>query len=162
MALIADQQGAYIATGTVTEDDILSAAAQVHERRALTGRISFTRPEETQAFFASRLRHLQREEFHVAFLDARHRLIACEVLSIGTIDGAEVHPREVARAALMHGAAAVIAAHNHPSGDPSASAADRAVTTRLKQALALLDIRLLDHIIVGNPSSVSFAASGLI
>mgnify|MGYP003591646257 FL=1 len=81
---------------------------------------------------------------------------------MGTVDGAEVHPREVARQALRFNAAALIVAHNHPSGELEPSAADRAVTARLKQALALVDVRLLDHVIVGGRQSLSMAAKGLI
>ena len=93
-------------------------------------------------------------------LDTRHRLIEYVELFLGTIDGAEVHPREVAKQALRLNAAAVLVAHNHPSFDVEPSAADRAVTARLKQALALLDIRLLDHVIVGGRLSSSMAARG--
>lgn len=102
-----------------------------------------------------------RERFGVMFLDTRHRMIAWEVLFMGTIDGSEVQPREVAKRALFHNAAAVIVSHNHPSDNPEPSAADRAVTTRLKQALQLLDVRLLDHFVVTatNPPT-SMAARG--
>ena len=94
------------------------------------------------------------------FLDTRHRIIAIEMLFRGTIDGAEVHPREVARMALKLNAAAVIVAHNHPSGNPEPSAADRAVTAQLKQALGLLDVRLLDHFVVSATQETSLAARG--
>src|SRR5690606_23893647 len=87
---------------------------------------------------------------------------AFEELFNGTIDGAEVHPREVVRRALAHNAAAVIVGHNHPSGSPDPSAADRAVTARLKQALALVEVRLLDHFVVGDGEPVSMAARGLV
>ena len=104
---------------------------------------------------------LEREVFAAVFLDTRHRLIEYSELFQGTIDGAEVHPREVVRQALRCNAAAVIVAHNHPSGTVEPSAADRAVTTRLKQALALVDVRLLDHIVVGGTEAASMAARGL-
>ena len=94
------------------------------------------------------------------FLDTRHRAIAFEEMFRGTVDGAEVHPREVVRRALVHNAAALIVGHNHPSGNPEASAADRAVTVRLKQALALVEVRVLDHFIVGDGAPVSLAARG--
>lgn len=100
----------------------------------------------------------EREHFGVLFMDTRHRVIAWEVLFMGTIDGAEVHPREVVKACLKHNAAAVIIAHNHPSGSAEPSAADIAVTARLKQALALVDVRLLDHFIctaAGAPTSLA-------
>jgi DNA repair protein RadC len=95
------------------------------------------------------------------FLDTRHRMIACEEMFRGTLDGAEVHPREVAKRALGLNAAAVILAHNHPSGNPDPSAADRAVTARLKQALSLVEVRLLDHFIVGDGEATSMAQKGL-
>lgn len=102
-----------------------------------------------------------REVFAVVFLDTRHRLIAVEDLFAGTLDGAEVHPREVVRRALHHNASSVIVGHNHPSGNPEPSAADRAVTNRLKAALQLVDTRLLDHFVVtASGGVVSLAARG--
>lgn len=111
-------------------------------------------------YFTRRLRSRPHEVFAALFLDTRHRALAFEELFQGTVDGAEVHPREVARRALAHNAAAVIVGHNHPSGDAQPSAADRAVTLRLRQALALLEIRLLDHLVVGDGLAVSLAARG--
>ena len=98
--------------------------------------------------------------FAAAMLDTRHRLISYVELFYGSIDGAEVHPRELVKQALRSNAAAVIVAHNHPSGDVTPSSADRAVTERLKQALRLVDIRLLDHVIVGGRDIASMAAMG--
>ena len=92
-------------------------------------------------------------------LDSQHKLLECNVIFSGTIDGASIYPREIVKAALYANAAAVILAHNHPSGQPLPSAADRRITERIKSALALLDIRVLDHIIVGD-SCYSFAQSG--
>lgn len=109
-------------------------------------------------FFARRLRDKGAETFAALFLDARHRRIAFEELFHGTVDAAEVYPREVARRALVHNAAAVIVGHNHPSGSANPSDADVAVTRRLKQALLLVDVRLLDHFIVGDGPPVSLAA----
>jgi DNA repair protein RadC len=106
------------------------------------------------------LRGRPQEVFAALFLDARHRALAFEELFQGTIDGAEVHPREVVRRALAHNAAAVIVGHNHPSGNPEPSAADRAVTARLKHALALVDLRLLDHFVIGDGLPTSMAARG--
>src|SRR5690606_41199549 len=111
-------------------------------------------------YFARRLRHLPHEVFAALFLDNRHRAIAFEELFRGTLDGAEVHPREIARRALDLNAAALIVGHNHPSGNPEPSAADRAVTARLKQSLALVDVRLLDHFVIGDGAPVSLAARG--
>ena len=104
----------------------------------------------------------ERETFLVLFLDTHHRLICASELFQGTLHGEEVHPREVVREGLRHNAAAVCVAHNHPSGNADPSAADRAVTARLKQALALVDIRLLDHFVVAGSNIVSLAVRGWI
>ena len=117
-------------------------------------------PHAAGRYFAQRLRGQPQEVFACLFLDARHRALAFEELFHGTVDGAEVHPREVVRRALAHNAAAVIAGHNHPSGNPEPSAADRAVTARLKQSLSLVDVRLLDHFVIGDGAPVSLAARG--
>ena len=111
-------------------------------------------------YFAQRLRGQPHEVFAVLYLDTRHRALGFEELFRGGIDGAEVHPRTVVERALAHGAAAVIAGHNHPSGNPEPSAADRAVTARLKQSLALVDVRLLDHFVIGDGAPSSMAARG--
>ena len=108
------------------------------------------------------LRPLPSEVFAAVFLDARHRVIAAEELFRGTIDGASVHPREWCAARSAHNAAAVIVAHNHPSGIAEPSAADIAITRRLADALALVDVRLLDHFVVGDGEPVSLAARGLL
>lgn len=117
-------------------------------------------PSAAGRHFAQHLRGRPHEVFAAMFLDTRHRSLGFEELFRGTIDGAEVHPREVVRRALTHNAAAVIVGHNHPSGCAEPSAADRAVTARLKQALALVDIRLLDHFVIGDGAPVSMAARG--
>jgi DNA repair protein RadC len=117
-------------------------------------------PGRAGHYFSARLRGHPHEVFAVLFLDTRHRTIAFEELFRGGIDGAEVHPREVARRCLAHNAAAVILGHNHPSGVSEASAADRAITRRLSEALALVDVRVLDHFIVGDGPALSFAARG--
>ena len=100
--------------------------------------------------------------FCCLYLDKRHRLIQFQELFRGTIDGASVHPREIVKQALQRNAAAVIIAHNHPSGVAEPSQADELITQRVKEALGLVDIRLLDHIIVGDGASVSLAERGLI
>jgi len=117
-------------------------------------------PAQAGAYFSRKLRPLPHEVFACLFLDTRHRVIAYEELFRGTLDGSEVHPRDVARRCLFHNAAAVIFGHNHPSGNPEASAADRAVTSRLKQALALVEVRVLDHFIVGDGTPTSMAERG--
>lgn len=117
-------------------------------------------PAQAGDYFARKLRPLPHEVFACLFLDTRHRVIAYEELFRGTLDGSEVHPREVARRCLAHNAAAVLFGHNHPSGNPEPSAADRAVTARLKQALALVEVRVLDHFIVGDGAPTSMAQRG--
>lgn len=121
---------------------------------------ALTDPTRAGEYFARRLRGLPHEVFACLFLDTRHRALAFEELFRGTIDGAEVHPREVVRRCLAHNAAAVIIGHNHPSGVAEPSAADRAVTVRLREALALVDVRLLDHFVVGDGAPTSMAARG--
>lgn len=140
-------------------DQILESARQVVDQRMQRG-IPFKDPSVTRGYFRDKLAGLEREVFAAVFLDTRHQLIAYEELFLGTIDGAEVHPREVVRKALMHNAAAVIVAHNHPSGAVEPSAADRALTARLKQALSLVEVRLLDHIIVGGLQTLTMAERG--
>lgn len=121
---------------------------------------ALTDPERAGEYFARRLRGLPHEVFACLFLDTRHRAIAFEELFRGTLDGAEVHPREVAKRCLAHNAAALIIGHNHPSGVSEPSAADRAVTERLRQALALVEVRLLDHFVIGDGPPCSLAARG--
>ena len=118
-------------------------------------------PAQTVRYLSARLRHHPHEVFAVLFLDNRHRVITYEELFTGTIDGASVHPREVVRRALAHNAAALIFAHNHPSGVAEPSAADAAITRRLKEALALIDVRVLDHIVIGD-DAVSLAERGML
>ena len=142
-------------------DEIVEAARLVAGQRMRRG-ASFMNPAESGRFFVDKLAGLEREVFAGVFLDTRHRLIEYAELFQGTIDGAEVHPREVVRQAIRCNAAAVIVAHNHPSGDVKPSAADRAVTLRLKQALALVNVRLLDHIIVGGTQNFAMAEHGWI
>jgi DNA repair protein RadC len=119
-------------------------------------------PKATQAFLVAQLRDRPYEVFCVLHLDNRHRLIAFEELFRGTIDGASVHPREVVRQALARNSAAVILAHNHPSGVAEPSQADELITYRLRDALGLVDIRVLDHLVVGDNRCVSFAERGLL
>lgn len=141
-------------------------AAQELSLRLLASRMEagelLNDPAVAGRYFSVRLRSREREVFAVAFLNVKHRLIATEELFYGTLDGAEIHPREVVKRALELGASAILIAHNHPSGSPEPSAADRAVTNRLKQALALVDIRLLDHFIIGDGPPTSMAEKGFV
>ncbi|MGB6056166.1 MAG: DNA repair protein RadC [Burkholderiaceae bacterium] len=117
-------------------------------------------PQAVRHYLQLLLAHKPHESFAVLFLDARNRLIAAEELFRGTLTHASVYPREVVKAALAHNAAALLLAHNHPSGSPQPSAADRALTAALKQALALVDVRVLDHFIVARAGIHSFAEHG--
>lgn len=116
-------------------------------------------PEHTKSYLASQLRPYKHEVFAALFLDNRHRVIQFDELFTGTIDGASVYPREVVKKAMGYNAAAVIFAHNHPSGVAEPSQADRQITNRLRDALALVDVRVLDHIVVGD-DLISFAERG--
>ena len=133
-----------------------TAEQQIREADVLTS------PGQTQAFLHHHLGNRDREVFSCLFLDSQHRLLRCEDLFFGTLDGAAVYPREVAVRALQYRAAAVILAHNHPFGLAQPSAADRRITQRIKEALQLLDVRVLDHIIIGRGQAFSFAEQGLI
>jgi DNA repair protein RadC len=117
-------------------------------------------PRSAGEYLRLRLQDLDHEVFGALFLDSQHRVIAYEELAHGTLDGAAVYPREVVKRALRHSAAAVIFAHNHPSGVAEPSAADRMLTDRLRQALGLLDIRVLDHLVIGEGAPVSFSERG--
>jgi DNA repair protein RadC len=142
----------------------LQAAAEISRRQlsqSLRAGPLLASPKATRDFLSARLRDLEHEVFCCIYLDKRHRLIQFEELFRGTIDGASVHPREIVKLALQKNAAAVIVAHNHPSGVAEPSQADELITQRVKEALALVDIRLLDHIIVGEGVSVSLAERGL-
>ncbi|EGR0264271.1 JAB domain-containing protein [Vibrio cholerae] len=123
---------------------------------------ALTSPQQTKLYLSSVLRDRQREAFYILFLDNQHRVIRDEILFEGTIDAASVYPREVVKRALHHNAAAVILAHNHPSGVAEPSQADRRITDRLRDALGLVEIRVLDHFVVGDGEVVSFAERGWI
>ena len=128
--------------------------------RAVPEREPLRSPSEAAACFRARMADLPHEAFACVFLDTRHRIICFEMLFRGTIDGAPIYPREILKRALHHNAAAIIAGHNHPSGDCEPSQADRAITQRLVKSLALVDIRLLDHLIVARGQCRSLAELG--
>lgn len=156
-----DVLGNYTTTGPMSETGVLAAAEDIL-RRKLERQGAITSPHDSAEFLRMRLGHLLHEEFHAVWLDTRHRILAVDRLFNGSIDGASIHPREVVRSALRHNAAAVIFAHNHPSGNSEPSAADRAITVRLREALSLIEVRLLDHIVVGAQKTTSMAERGLI
>lgn len=134
--------------------------ARRHLAEALPERDALNDPLAARDYLKSRLRDLPHEVFAILFLDTRHRVIAFEELAHGSLDGAAIYPREVLKAALKHNAAAVILAHNHPSGISEPSAADRTLTTQLKTALSAIDVRVLDHLVIGEGAPASFAERG--
>lgn len=146
-----------------TEDDkTVQAAMKILYSRLRQPGVSVQEPSAAADYLTLQLAAEEAEVFGVLFLDNKHRVISFDRMFFGTIDGASVHPREVAKRALHHNAAAVILAHNHPSGTPEPSRADITLTKRLRDALALLDVRVLDHLVIGHRESCSFAERGLI
>lgn len=139
----------------------LELARRHYQELMLTGP-ALANPRATREFLRMKLRDLPHEVFCCLYLDNRHRVISFEELFRGTIDGATVHPREVVKRALACNAAAIILAHNHPSGVAEPSQADELITRRLKEALALVDIRVLDHLVIGDCGCESFAERGLL
>jgi len=157
----------YECTGTlwdfkrpVTRTELLRVAEEAIASIYCAG-VAFDSPGAVKQWLQCKLAELKEETFAVMFLDARHRLIAFERLFNGSIAGTEVHPRAVVRRALELNAAAVIFAHNHPSGIAEPSAADRSITARLIEALKLVDVRVMDHFVIG-ATVVSFAERGLL
>lgn len=146
---------------TAAEEVILKDAKRILLNRLKTHGIAMVEPQIVKDWLRLNMQHLEHEEFWVLFLDNQHRLITSESMFRGTIDGASVYPREVAKQCLQYNAAAVIFAHNHPSGLAEPSQADKAITVKLTEALKLFDIRVLDHFIVGD-DDYSFAEKGLI
>jgi DNA repair protein RadC len=136
--------------------------ARRHAQELMQHGPALSNPQSTRDYLTLRLRDLDHEVFCCLYLDNRNRIKACEELFRGTLDGATVHPREVVKRALAHQAAAVILAHNHPSGVAEPSQADEIITRRLKDALALVDIKVLDHLVVGDGHCTSFAERGLL
>jgi len=143
----------------------LAAALEIGRRylgAPIEPRSALGAPEDAARFLKARLLDLPHEVFCCLFLDTRHRLIRYEELFRGTIDGATVYPREVVKRALAHNASAVILGHNHPSGVSEPSEADRSITLKLAKALALVEVRLLDHVVVSRGGHVSLAERGLV
>lgn len=153
-----------------TQAPVFPLTAQRTIKRALTlldhhlreTGVAFTSAQAARDWLKLKMAGLEREEFMVMYLNQQNQLIAHETLFTGSISSTEVHPREVVKRALYFNAAAVILAHNHPSGDITPSQADKAITQRLVQALALVDIRIPDHLIVGGNQIMSFAEHGLL
>ena len=160
MGITRDSKGSYKLTGKTTEQDVLEAAEGIL-RSKLERQGSIGNPRDATDFLRMRLGSLLHEEFHVMWLDNRHRILDCQKLFTGTIDGASIHLRETVRAALNINAAACILSHNHPSGVAEPSAADRAITKELRDALSMVGVRVLDHIVVSAGECVSMAGRGL-
>lgn len=140
-----------------THQRVIQMALTLLEKQMKQKTVSFNSSAETLQYLRLQLEQLEREVFMVLYLDTQHRLIASETTSLGTINATSVYPREIIKTALGHNAAAVVLAHNHPSGSAEPSNADRTVTERLIEALSLVDIRVLDHVVIGHGESISFA-----
>ena len=154
-----DTTGTYLVESPVTENDILLMAKQLAILRLRRGRV-LTSPKEVFSHLQALLAGYEHEVFALLMLDNRHRMIAFEEVFRGTLDGASVYPREVVKVALEHNAAAMVLVHNHPSGDPEPSQAVHHLTHKLRDALNLVGVRTLDHVIVGHEGCVSLAEQG--
>lgn len=157
-----DETSAFYDAGSLGDDAILKRAAAILEARCVRKGDVISNPTDARRAVQLRTATLEHEIFGLVYLDNKHRVLGFEDLFRGTIDGCTVHPREVAKAALRMNAAAVLIYHNHPSTDPTPSRADELLTQRLKEVLSLLDIRVLDHIVIGGTEVVSFAERGLL
>lgn len=146
----------------MSDQKIIEQALSILESRLHKPDKYFKSSQDTNAYLALRFNGLEYESFRVMFLDNQHGLIELQEMFRGTIDGAAVYPREVVKAALQFNAAAVIFAHNHPSGINKPSTADKHITERLVKALQTIDIRVLDHIVIGGNKAYSFAEHGLL
>ncbi|MBS4688476.1 DNA repair protein RadC [Aeromonas sobria] len=156
-----EQPGTYLVTDLVNEDDLLNIANQIARQKLAKG-IVITDKYLAQQALQTLLQSREHEVFAMLFLDNQHRILAYEELFRGTLSSASVYPREVVKRALAINAAALMLVHNHPSGHPEPSRADIEITQRLQSALTLVDIRLLDHLVVGSEGSVSLAERGLL
>ena len=145
----------------VMDSEIVSAALGILAKRIAKGSI-IKNMEDAKKYLAVRFADLQHEVFAIVYLTNRHAVIACDEIFRGTIDGASVYPREVVKSALQYNAAAILIAHPHPSGICEPSHADEMITTRIREACALLDIRLIDHIVISGDRAVSFAELGML
>ena len=165
MSLIQSLVDLDLAQLSESERWILLGVAERAVAYVVEHRDALSSPQKARALVHSQLARLESEVFLVVFLDSQNCVVGCEKMFQGTIDSCAVHPREVVKKALALNAAAVIVAHNHPSGSPEPSAADRNITKKLKDALALIDMRLLDHLIVGHgrkENITSLAEMGLV
>lgn len=142
------------------EQHIITQAIGLLERQLQVRTVVLTQPDAVRRYLRLQLERQEREVFMVMYLDNQHRLIACETPFTGTLASVNVYPREIVKQALAYNTAAVILAHNHPSGMAEPSQADRTVTETVTAALSLIDVRVLDHIVIGHGEAVSFAERG--
>ncbi|MNG89918.1 hypothetical protein D3C72_1180230 [compost metagenome] len=149
-----ERPGTYVITEPVTEQDLLLMANQIARKRLAKG-MPITNTTNAAERLQTLLQDREHEVFAALFLDNQHRLLAFEELFRGTLDSASIYPREVVKRGLVLNCAAIIAVHNHPSGNPEPSRSDKVFTQALKEALALVDIRLLDHLVVAAEGVVS-------
>jgi DNA repair protein RadC len=145
----------------VPDSEIIEAALRILAQRIARGPV-LSSPRAAREYLTLRFGDVEQEVFAALYLDKRNKLIACEELFRGTLDGCSVHPRIVVKQALRHNAASLLVTHNHPSFDTTPSQADELITQRLKEALALIDVRLIDHIITGGGNSYSMGEHGLL
>jgi DNA repair protein RadC len=159
--LIEAGEGRYHLSEPASLDDVYNLMLSLLEIKYLRPDTLST-PDAVRRFLQVKLANREHEVFSVVFLDSQHRVISYEEMFRGTIDAAAVYPREVTKRCLQLNAAAVIFSHSHPSGIPDPSTADIRITERLKEALSLVDIRVLDHIVIGGTDSVSMAEKGIL
>lgn len=153
--------GHYHVLRLVTPDEILSMARHLIRQRFVRGQ-AITSPHDTREFLMLELAALEHEVFYCIFLDNQHQILLAETCFQGTVDAASVYPREIVKRALTLNASAVILAHNHPSGLAEPSQSDLSITNKLKEALALIEVRVLDHFVIGGTEFCSFAERGLL
>lgn len=153
-------QGKGLGSASYAQLQAVLEMAKRHLAERLTREDIFTNPAHVKRYLSIQLRHLQQEVFAVLFLDSQHQLIRYQEVFFGTVNAASVYPREIVKLALSYNACAVIFAHNHPSGIAEPSQADRHITHELKEALCLVDVRVLDHLIIGEGDISSFAENG--
>lgn len=157
-----EEQPAYGKSTLASDDAIIAEALEILHDRVRRMSDVLSDPDTVKQYLCLHMGHLEHEEFGVVYLDTRHRVIDMGSLFRGTINSTTVHPREVVKEALLHSAAAVILYHNHPSGVPEPSYADRNITTRLTDALSTVEVRVLDHIVVAGDEAVAFSERGWI
>ncbi len=157
--IASDQIGEYVTERSVNAQDILAMAKQLIQRKYQKGRV-ITSPQEAAEYFPFKLSELEHETFWVMFLSNSHRVLAFEKMFVGTVNQSAVYPREVVKRSLQLNASALIFAHNHPSGNETPSRADIEITQKLKSALSLIDITVLDHFVVAGDTATSMADLG--